>query len=145
MPSPSGLSRDEVRHVVRLLGEVANLKRVVATQCDQSASLNGMKGRPAIKPGGIEKGITPKSERGGKDRRCCESTPRVAVEERVLKAIVPAGTGLKPIGRDDRAQVFDVPERQLFTRQPRTRCGANRPPDRAEPPPRHCASRHSGH
>ena len=97
MPPPadlSGLPRPDLEaRVVELLGEVSELKRIIAAQRDEIARLKGLKGRPTIKPSGMEKGTEPK--RGGepgKRRGRGKVTPRVAAETKVLRVAVPKGS-----------------------------------------------------
>ena len=82
--------------MVELLGEISGLKQIVAAQRDEIARLKGLKGRPAIKPSGMETATEPK--RGGKrakQRRRGKVTPRVASETKVLRVAVPKGSQFK--------------------------------------------------
>ena len=94
---PSGLKRAELEaRVVELLGELAELKRIVAAQRDEIARLKGLKGRPSIKPSGMENATEPKpGGKRAKRRARGKVTPRVAPETKVLRVAVPRGSQFK--------------------------------------------------
>src|SRR6202140_1948093 len=99
--SPPDLDRigtDELRRLlIEALGKVAGLAAENAALREEIARLKGLKGRPSIKPSGMEPASEPKPPtgagrrrgRGGKQMR------RVAIEDRVLTAEVPAGSRFK--------------------------------------------------
>jgi hypothetical protein len=93
----SGLSRPELEAaVVQLLGEVAELKRLAASQRDEIARLKGLKGRPSIKPSGMEKGTEPKpAGKHHKRRGRGKVSPRIVPAIEVLRVSPPAGSQFK--------------------------------------------------
>src|ERR671910_2132899 len=80
--------------VVQLLGKVAALEQTVAAQRAEIARLKGLKGRPALKPSGMEEASEPKPPSLRKGRRG-PVRPRVAVDDQVIGATVPPGSRFK--------------------------------------------------
>ena len=93
-PDVSVRSRSELEALLAgLLEEVADLKKIVAAQRDEIARLKGQKGRPNIKPSGMEKCTEAKrSLKGGKGRRRGKVTPRVIRQVEVLRIAPPPGS-----------------------------------------------------
>ncbi len=80
------------------------LEAEVAAQRDENARLKGLKGRPVIKPSGMEDATEPKRHgKRGKHRGRGKVTPRVAPETKVLRVEVPAGSQFKAGAGDHRA------------------------------------------
>jgi hypothetical protein len=80
--------------VVRLLGKVVALEQTVAAQRAEIARLKGLKGRPVLKPSGMEEASEPKPPSPPKGRRG-PVRPRVAIEDQVIEATVPPGSRFK--------------------------------------------------
>jgi len=82
--------------LIELFGEIAALKQTNGELREEVARLKGLKGRPDIKPSGMDKGTEPSKPTTREKRRGRgKVTPRVNVEERVLKATIPQGSVFK--------------------------------------------------
>ena len=66
------------------------MRQLVGEQREEIARLKGLKGRPTIKPSGMDKGTQP-----AKQRFRGKVTPRVSVEHQVVNATVPPGSRFK--------------------------------------------------
>jgi len=81
--------------VGKLLGEVAELKQLVAKQREEIAWLKGVSRRPQLKPSGMERASARTSPRPDMRPGRGQSAPRVRVEEQVLQISAPAGSRFK--------------------------------------------------
>ena len=93
----SALSRAELEALlVELFGKVSALEKIVGEQREEIARLKGVKGRPPIKPSGMDGGTEP-SRPATKEKRRFRGkvTPRVSIEDHVVKAAVPDGSVFK--------------------------------------------------
>ena len=79
----------------KLLAENAELKREILALREEVARLKGLKGRPQIKPSGMEKGTTPNGGKRDRHRGRGKATPRVCVEDEIVKANAPSGSRFK--------------------------------------------------
>jgi hypothetical protein len=103
MSPPADLDRlshaDLKSLVLKLLAEVAELRRTVAAQRDEIARLKGGPGRPNIKPSGMDKAtdLKPPPTAGGEPRAKGSKTSKLSInEERIVKvAAPPRGSHLK--------------------------------------------------
>jgi hypothetical protein len=95
-PSLSDLSRSELEaQLIELFGKVAVLDKIVGEQRAEIARLKGLKGHPALKPSGMDKAAEPaKPAKKAKRRLRGKLTPRVIIEDQVIKA-VPEGSCFK--------------------------------------------------
>ena len=95
--SLSGLPRGELEALAeRLLAENAALKQAIAELRAEVATLKGVKGRPRMRPSGMEKGTEPEPGATDRGRGGRGKVDRLTIqEERVVKADVPAGSRFK--------------------------------------------------
>ena len=93
-PALSALSRPELEALlVELFGEVSTLTQTVAEQREEIARLKGLKGRPNVKPSGMDKGTAPgKPSKSEKRPGRGKVMPRVGVEEKLINAEIPPGS-----------------------------------------------------
>src|SRR3954447_25887979 len=124
----SSLPRGELEALAeRLLAENDALKRAVAELKAEVATLKGVKGRPEVKPSGMEKGASSDPGATNRGRGGRGKADRLTVdEERVVEADVPAGSRFK--GYEDflvqdlvlRPHVVRVRRERWLTRDGRT-------------------------
>jgi len=91
------LSSNQLRELVlKLFGKLTDLEKLVAEQRAEIARLKGLKGRPDIKPSGMDKGTEPaKPDPPQKRPGRGKVRPRVNVEDQILRAAVLPGSRFK--------------------------------------------------
>jgi Transposase IS66 family len=91
LPDLDRLSHAELKDLVlRVLAEVAELRRTVAAQRDEIARLKGGPGRPNIKPSGMEQATDPKPPPGKERRPRGDTRSKLSIdEERIVKLASP--------------------------------------------------------
>ena len=96
--NPDDLTPAELKAlVIELLGRVRDLERQLASRDAEIARLKGLKGRPDIKPSGMERATqapcaTPAEPRRGGGNKTARRTIH---EDRILKATAPPGSRFK--------------------------------------------------
>jgi hypothetical protein len=94
-----GLSHAELKSfVLRLLEEMAELRRTIAAQRDEIARLKGGSGRPNIKPSGMDKATEPKlgEPRSEERPKGGGKTAKLSIhEERTVEVAAPRGSRFK--------------------------------------------------
>lgn len=91
---PADLPADQLRELLaRALGKIAELERLVSDLRAENARLKGLKGRPSLKPSGLEKAT--EAGRSVKRRGRGRSLPRAIIEDRIMKAAAPPGSRFK--------------------------------------------------
>jgi hypothetical protein len=103
VPPPTNLSdlnrAEPEALLIELFGTVAGLEKIVGEQREEIARLKGLKRRPIIKPSrpsGMDNATEPpKSVKQEKRRFRGKVTPRVSVEDQIVKAAVPEGSRFK--------------------------------------------------
>jgi len=100
VPPPSNLSDLNPRaleaFLVELFGEVAALEEIVSEQREEIARLKGLKGRPTIKPSGMNNATEPpKPAKTAKRRLRGKVAPRVSIEDQIVKVAVPEASRFK--------------------------------------------------
>src|SRR4051795_7116387 len=96
--SLSGLPRGELEALAeRLLAENDALRQVIAGLKAEVATLKGVRGRPKLKPSGMEKGAgsEPGATNRGRGAKASKAGRLPIDEERVIAADVPAGSRFK--------------------------------------------------
>jgi hypothetical protein len=98
-----GLSSGRLKELVAdLLAKLAELERTIAVQRAEIAGLKGLKGRPEIKPSGMEKATTAKRTGRGKRHRRGKSVPRalgVSISKRqVMRLLIHGLVGDDSVG-----------------------------------------------
>jgi Transposase IS66 family len=91
------LSSSQLRELLlKLFSKFTEIEKVVADQRAEIARLKGLKGKPDIKPSGMDKGTEP-AKRDKQQNRPGRGKirPRVIVEDQILSAAVPAGSRFK--------------------------------------------------
>jgi hypothetical protein len=94
----SELSRGELEALAeRLLGENAALNQAIAELRAEVAALKGVKGRPKVRPSGMDEGTEPKpaGKRQERSAKGSKSERLIVGEERIIKAEVPPGSRFK--------------------------------------------------
>ena len=96
--NPDDLTSAELKAlVIELLSRVRDLERQVAARDAEIGRLKGLKGRPDIKPSGMEQGSKAPSATPARPRRGGgnKTARRTIHEDRVVKATVPPGSRFK--------------------------------------------------
>ncbi len=93
----SDLTRPELEALLlELFGKVSSLEAKLGEQREEIARLKGLKGRPVIKPSGMDKGTEPPKPAGHVKRRFRGKVkPFVEIKDEVIRADIPPGSVFK--------------------------------------------------